>query len=56
MGKGKNKLEKFNEFDSFSNTFDYNSETKGKWAEIFGNSNPIVVEFACGKGEYTIGL
>lgn len=56
MGKGKNKLEKFAEFDAFDNTFDYNDETKGKWNEIFGNDNPIVTEFACGKGEYSIGL
>ena len=56
MGKGKNKLEKFAEFDSFDNTFDYNDETKGRWNEIFGNNHPIVVEFACGKGEYSIGL
>jgi len=56
MGKGKNKLEKFSEFDSFPNTFDYSNATRGKWNSIFGNSNPIVVEFACGKGEYTIGL
>ena len=56
MGKGKNKLEKFAEFDAFENTFDYNSQTKGKWSEIFGNSNPIILELACGKGDYAIGL
>ena len=56
MGKGKNKSEKFAEFDSFANTYDYHSETKGKWAAIFGNTNPIVLELACGKGDYAIGL
>ena len=56
MSKGKNKLEKFSEFDAFTNTLDYSHETRGRWHEIFGNSNPIVVEFACGKGEYSIGL
>lgn len=31
--------------------------TKGKWHnEIFKNSNPIVLELGCGKGEYTINL
>lgn len=54
MSKGK--LEKFTEFDSFPNTLDFNNETKGKWHEIFGNQNPIIVELACGKGDYTIGL
>ncbi|GHB82219.1 tRNA (guanosine(46)-N7)-methyltransferase TrmB [Persicitalea jodogahamensis] len=30
---------------------------KGKWNEVyFGNTNPITLELACGKGEYTIGL
>lgn len=30
---------------------------KGKWNEVyFKNSNPIVLELACGKGEYTVGL
>lgn len=30
---------------------------KGNWrAEQFGNDNPIVLELACGKGEYTVGL
>ncbi|TDB66956.1 tRNA (guanosine(46)-N7)-methyltransferase TrmB [Arundinibacter roseus] len=29
----------------------------GKWNELyFQNQNPIVVELACGKGEYTVGL
>ncbi len=30
---------------------------KGKWRELyFKNQNPIVVEVACGRGEYTTGL
>jgi tRNA (guanine-N7-)-methyltransferase len=30
---------------------------KGNWSSLyFRNDNPIVVELACGKGEYTIGL
>ncbi len=30
---------------------------KGQWHEVyFKNKNPIVVELACGRGEYTIGL
>ncbi|ACT92296.1 tRNA (guanosine(46)-N7)-methyltransferase TrmB [Dyadobacter fermentans] len=33
------------------------SEIKGNWNKLyFNNENPIVVELACGKGEYTIGL
>jgi tRNA (guanine-N7-)-methyltransferase len=30
---------------------------KGKWGDdIFQNSNPIILELGCGKGEYTVGL
>jgi tRNA (guanine-N7-)-methyltransferase len=30
---------------------------KGKWhQDFFKNSNPIVLELGCGKGEYTVGL
>lgn len=33
------------------------TSVKGKWNELyFNNENPIVLELACGKGEYTIGL
>ena len=30
---------------------------KGNWgSQMFGNSNPIVLELGCGGGEYTIAL
>lgn len=29
---------------------------KGKWEDYFENSKPVVLELACGKGEYTVGL
>jgi tRNA (guanine-N7-)-methyltransferase len=29
---------------------------KGKWNEYFNNANPITIELACGRGEYTVGL
>ena len=29
---------------------------KGRWPEFFGNDHPLVLELACGKGEYTVGL
>ncbi|MEO6286187.1 MAG: tRNA (guanosine(46)-N7)-methyltransferase TrmB [Dyadobacter sp.] len=33
------------------------TEVKGRWNQLyFNNENPIVVELACGKGEYTVGL
>lgn len=58
------KLEKFAELDTFKNTFAFyfnklkeGFDMKGKWLKTyFKNSQPIVVELGCGKGEYTIGL
>ncbi len=39
--------------DSKNNVVDL----KGKWcSEHFGNSNPLVLELACGRGEYSLGL
>lgn len=58
------KLEKFDDFNSFSNCFTLYFEQKeaglplmGKWHETyFKNENPIVLELGCGKGEYSVGL
>ena len=60
----KNKLQKFAENKTFDNLFEYSYERimaegfplKGRWSEFFHNSNPIVLELGCGKGEYTVGL
>ncbi len=61
----KRKLKRFAEVDTFDNvlkpTLDEAMQDKfslkGKWnSDYFKNDNPIVLELACGKGEYTIGL
>ena len=60
----KNKLARFAENKTFENLFEYSYERvmsegfplKGKWHEFFGNTNPIILELGCGKGEYTVGL
>lgn len=53
----KDKLFRFEAFRNFSNGFDFPFHMKGKWnAEYFKNDNPIVLELACGKGEYTVNL
>ncbi len=31
-------------------------DSRGKWQQFFGNNYPIVLELACGRGEYTVGL
>jgi tRNA (guanine-N7-)-methyltransferase len=57
----KKKLERFKIIEERENVIEpskslYNS-IKGKWNELyFKNSNPITVELACGRGEYTVGL
>lgn len=50
------KLKQFEEYRSFNHTFEKDCTLKGKWKEHFRNNNPIVLELACGKGDYAIGL
>lgn len=56
---GKDKLRKFAEINTFPNVYqlDEAKVLKGNWAKIhFKNNNPVVLELACGKGEYSVGL
>jgi tRNA (guanine-N7-)-methyltransferase len=61
----RNKLAKFEEMKFFDNVIQSPFHLtgpgyfylRGCWAaKYFGNSNPIVLEIGCGKGEYTVGL
>lgn len=61
----KNKLKRFKENETFRNVYQPSRDDlvntgfhlKGKWREdVFKNSNPIVLELGCGKGEYSVGL
>ena len=57
----KNKLERFRVVAERDNVLQAGKElyfqVKGHWNELyFKNSNPITVELACGRGEYTVGL
>jgi len=53
---GQKKLIRFEAIKSFSNVLQYPVDMQGKWANFFGNSNPLTLELACGKGEYAVGL
>lgn len=56
---GKDKLRKYAEIATFKNVvqLDDGMAYKGQWAEaFFGNKKPLVLELACGKGEYTVNL
>lgn len=35
---------------------EYPAGMKGNWKFFFRNSNPLILELACGRGEYTVGL
>ena len=61
----KNKLKRFIENESFNNVIQPSRDDlikfdfvfRGKWkTKVFKNSNPIVLELGCGKGEYTVNL
>lgn len=54
---GKNKLARFAEMETFPNTYQFPENIKGNWRkDIFRNDHPIVLELACGRGEYTVGM
>jgi len=56
---GKDKLRRFAEVNTFNNVLqlDAGKPFKGNWsAGFFKNNNPVVLELACGKGEYTVNL
>lgn len=70
MGR-KSKLKRFAEVATFSNVFEHvpgndfyvsNEEgqsriLKGQWAsDHFQNDHPLILELACGKGDYTVAL
>jgi tRNA (guanine-N7-)-methyltransferase len=58
---GRSKLHKFQDNDRSFNVVQPGKTSyeiiKGKWREFqFKNNNPIVLELACGRGDYTIGF
>ncbi len=70
MGR-KNKLQRFADNLSFPNVYENfdvahtvltgkdgtTADMKGKWNELhFKNDNPLVLELACGYGEYCVGM
>jgi len=53
---GQKKLKRFAEIATFRNVLEHPQNMKGRWAQQFGNTLPITLELACGKGEYAVGL
>lgn len=66
----KNKLQRFAELARMDHVFENQGfddphvldaagarlELRGNWHRIFGNDHPLILELACGKGEYTVAL
>ncbi|TXK47678.1 tRNA (guanosine(46)-N7)-methyltransferase TrmB [Pontibacter qinzhouensis] len=57
----RSKLKKFSEIAERENVLEEGNELYGqlggRWDELhFENSNPIVLEIGCGRGEYTLGM
>jgi tRNA (guanine-N7-)-methyltransferase len=50
------KLIRFAEIETFPNVLQHPQNVAGTWNKFFINNNLIVLELACGKGEYTLGL
>lgn len=50
------KLLRFAQLKTFSNVMEYPEAMQGNWQNFFKNDRPIVLELACGRGEYTVGL
>jgi tRNA (guanine-N7-)-methyltransferase len=50
------KLQRFADLKTFSNVLEYPEGMKGKWKEFFKNTNRVILELACGRGEYTVGM
>lgn len=50
------KLKRFAEIKNFANVLEYPQAMPGRWGIFFKNSQPLVLELACGRGEYTVGL
>ncbi len=53
---GQKKLIRFAAIKDFSNVLEYPENMQGKWAAHFNNDHPVVLELACGRGEYTVGM
>ena len=53
---GQKKLVRFAELNTFKNVLQFPENIAGNWHRHFENSHPLVLELACGKGEYALGL
>ncbi|MBL7753493.1 MAG: tRNA (guanosine(46)-N7)-methyltransferase TrmB [Chitinophagaceae bacterium] len=50
------KLYRFAEISKFPHVFEFPEQMADRWGQHFGNSNDLVLELACGKGEYSVNM
>ena len=50
------KLLRFAQIKTFKNVFEHPENMKGMWGTHFKNTQSIILELACGRGEYTVSL
>jgi tRNA (guanine-N7-)-methyltransferase len=50
------KLQRFAAIKTFANVLEYPENMQGQWRGFFKNENALVLELACGRGEYTVGM
>jgi tRNA (guanine-N7-)-methyltransferase len=53
---GQKKRVRFAAIETYPNVLQYPEGMAGKWGDHFGNKHSIILELACGKGEYSVGL
>jgi tRNA (guanine-N7-)-methyltransferase len=50
------KLLRFSQIKTFPHVWEYPKDIAGTWKDKFNNNNPLILELACGRGEYTVAL
>lgn len=50
------KLMRFAELKTFKNVLEFPENMASRWSEHFSNTKPLVLELACGKGEYSVNM
>lgn len=50
------KLQRFADIKTFPNVLEYPKDMAGQWRSHFKNDHPVILELACGRGEYTVAL
>jgi tRNA (guanine-N7-)-methyltransferase len=53
---GQKKLARFAAIKEFKNVLEFPTAIAGQWGRFFEHIQPLTLELACGKGEYTLGL